>query len=271
MVNKLPQVFSYSGEDALSSSLGAYILKLQDTTLQRPGHSKFRVAISGGSLPATLVKDPRALLYNPDTKWPQWEIFFADERAVPLDHPESNYHLFKKTIVDKIPTGRRHGKPTIYPIDDTFLEAGDERGVTQEIADAYEQTLVRCFAAKDSVKVPVFDLVLLEAGPDGHTAALFPGHELLREDSAWVAAIEDAPVVPQKRITLTLPVLTHANHVVFVATGEGKRDVLKRVFEVPEEGLPCDLVNAQAGGGRVAWFVDDKAIEGVQGFVKGTL
>ncbi|KAF8430227.1 glucosamine-6-phosphate isomerases/6-phosphogluconolactonase-domain-containing protein [Tirmania nivea] len=127
-----------------------------------------------------------------------------------------------------------------------------------EIADAYEQTLVRCFAAKDSVKVPVFDLVLLEAGPDGHTAALFPGHELLREDSAWVAAIEDAPVVPQKRITLTLPVLTHANYVVFVATGEGKRDVLKRVFEVPEEGLP-------------SWFVDDKAIEGVQGFVKGTL
>ncbi|RPB23233.1 6-phosphogluconolactonase [Terfezia boudieri ATCC MYA-4762] len=271
MANKLPRVFSYPKVDTLSSSIGTYILRLQDTALQRHGHPKFRVAISGGSLLDVLVRDPKALLLNPNTKWPQWEIFFADERAVPLDHSDSNYLQLKRTILDRIPSGYRHGKPTVYPIDDTLLEAGDERGVTQEIADAYEQTLVRCFAAKDSVKVPVFDLILLGVGPDGHTAALFPGHELLREDSAWVAAMEDAPKLPPRRITLTLPVLTHANHVVFVATGEGKRDVLKKVFEVPEEGLPCSWVNRQAGGDRVAWFVDDKAIEGVQGFVKGVL
>jgi len=271
MVKKLPQVFSYPDTDTLSSCLGAYILKLRDTALQRHGHPKFRVAISGGSLPAALVKDPEALLLNPHTKWSQWEVFFADERAVPLDHPDSNYLLFKETILDKLPSGRHHEKPTVYPIDDSFLEAGDEKGVTQEIADAYEQTLIKCFAAKDSVKVPIFDLILLGAGPDGHTASLFPEHELLREDSAWVAPIEDAPKPPSRRITLTLPVLTHANHVVFVAMGEGKREVLKKVFEMPEEGLPCSLVNVQAGGDKVAWFVDDKAIEGVQGYVKGAL
>lgn len=184
---------------------------------------------------------------------------------MPLDHPESNYLGFKKTILDKLPSGH---KPTVYPIDDTLLDAGVERGVTQEIADAYEQTLIKCFAAKDSVKLPIFDLILLGAGPDGHTASLFPGHGLLREDGAWVAAIEDAPKPPPRRITLTLPVLTHANHVVFVATGEGKREMLKKVFEMPEEGLPCSLVNVQTGGDKVAWFVDDRAIEGVQGFVK---
>ena len=192
---------------------------------------------------------------------------------MPLDHSDSNYLLFKRTILDKIPSGHRHRKPTVYPIDDTLLEAGDEdeMGVTQEIADAYEQTLVKCFAAKDSVRVPVFDLILLGAGPDGHTASLFPGHALLREDSAWVAAMEDAPKMPPRRITLTLPVLTHANHVVFVATGGGKRDMMRKVFETLEEGLPCSLVNMQAGGDRVAWFVDDEAIEGVQGFVKAAL
>lgn len=217
-----------------------------------------------------LVKNPEALLENPGTKWSQWEVFFADERAVKLDDPDSNYGLFKKTVVDRIPADHPHGKPTVYPIDEHLL-AGDEKGVTQEIADAYEQTLIRSFAAKDSVKMPLFDLILLGCGPDGHTCSLFPGHPLLRENSAWVAAIEDSPKPPPKRITLTLPVVTHAGHVVFVATGEGKREVLKTIFEKPEEGLPCSLVNVKGGGDRVAWFVDEPAVKGVQGFHKGML
>jgi len=271
MAKKLPQVYSYPDIETLSTSLGGYILKLQDAALSKPGHSKFRVAVSGGSLPNMLVHSPEALLLNPKIKWSKWQIFFADERAVPLNDTDSNYGLLKKTLLDKIPADHPHGAPTVYPIDELLL-VDNERGVTQEIADAYEQTLVRSFAAKDSVKVPIFDLILLGCGPDGHTCSLFPGHELLREELAWVAAIEDSPKPPQKRITLTLPVVTHACHVVFVATGEGKRGVLKTIFENPEEGLPCSLVNVEAGGDKVAWFVDHKAVKGVvSGFTKSTI
>ncbi|KAI1620445.1 Glucosamine/galactosamine-6-phosphate isomerase, partial [Exophiala viscosa] len=63
-----------------------------------------------------------------------------------------------------------------------------------------------------------FDLILLGYGPDGYIYSLFPGHELLRESDAWVAAIEDSPKPPARRITLTLPVVTHAYYIAFVAT-----------------------------------------------------
>jgi len=257
-MTKLPKVYSYPTNDKLSSGLAEYVLQAQDTALSR--HPKFRVAVSGGSLPSILASP--ALINNPSVKWSKWEIFFADERAVPLSHPDSNYGLLKSVLLEKIP--KASGAPVVFHIDETLLED------TQKLADAYERTLVQSFAAKDSVKLPIFDLILLGCGPDGHTCSLFPGHELLREDAAWVAPIEDSPKPPPKRITLTLPVVTHAIRVVFVAAGAGKKEVLKTIFEKPEEGLPCSLVNVGAGD-RVVWFTDDAAIQGVAGVRKGSL
>ncbi|KAI5780283.1 hypothetical protein DFH27DRAFT_583791 [Peziza echinospora] len=251
-MTKVPTVYSYANSAELSTSLSTYILQAQSASLAR--HSRFRVAVSGGSLPSILASP--SLTLNPATQWSKWDIFFADERAVPLDHPDSNYGLLKTVLLDHIPLDHIHGHPTVYPIDESLLHD------TQELADAYEQTLVRSFAAKDAVKTPIFDLILLGCGPDGHTCSLFPGHELLREDIAWVSPIEDSPKPPPRRITLTLPVVAHAVKVVFVAVGAGKKEVLKTIFERPEEGLPCSLVNL-AGGDKVAWFTDNAAIEGV--------
>ena len=257
-MTKLPKVYSYPTNDELSSGVAEYVLKAQSSALSR--HPKFRIAVSGGSLPSILASP--ALINNPSVRWSKWEIFFADERAVPLSHPDSNYRLLKSVLLDKIPqTG---GAPTVFPIDESYLKD------TRELAADYEQTLVKCFAAKDSVKLPIFDLILLGCGPDGHTCSLFPGHELLREDVAWVAPIEDSPKPPPRRITLTLPVVTHAIRVVFVAAGAGKKEVLRTIFEKPEEGLPCSLVNVGAGE-KVVWFTDDAAVQGVTGVRKGSL
>ncbi|TVY18687.1 putative 6-phosphogluconolactonase, partial [Lachnellula arida] len=139
----------------------------------------------------------------------------------------------------------------------------------QELADQYEKVLVSSFAARDSVKLPIFDLLLLGCGPDGHTCSLFPGHELLRESDAWVAPIEDSPKPPAKRITLTLPVVTHGVRIAFVATGAEKKEVLKEIFETGN-GLPCALVN-EAAGERCTWFTDTAAVEGVSFPRKGSL
>jgi 6-phosphogluconolactonase len=265
---KQPSLYSYPTTDILAQHLRTYILSAQASALQR--HSIFRIAVSGGSLPATLAK---ALLNKPSTEDPstspqfsKWEIFFADERAVPLDHEDSNYFLVKKDLLDKIPSSE--GSPKVYPINIKYLEN------TQDLADDYQETLTASFASKDSVKLPMFDLILLGCGPDGHTCSLFPNHPLLRESDAWVASIEDSPKPPPRRITLTLPVVAHASKIGFVATGAGKKEILKKIFEGGEDGeggkLPCGLVNEQ-GGEKVSWFCDDAALEGVSFPRRGSL
>lgn len=256
-----PNLFAFSSIDNLASTLRTYIIQCQNAGITR--HDAFKVAVSGGSLPKTLAQ----ALLAPSTsaedtvKFDKWEIFFADERAVPLDHADSNYALLKAELLDKIPA--ELGKPTVHPIDTAHL------GDVQELADQYEQLLVRSFASRDSVKLPIFDLLLLGCGPDGHTCSLFPGHALLRETDAWVAPIEDSPKPPPKRITLSLPVVTHGVKIAFVATGAGKKEIMKQIFE-GGNGLPCALVNGGAGE-RCSWFTDSAAVEGVSFPRRGSL
>lgn len=260
-MGKQPNLFAFQDTNALASTLRTYIIQCQAAGLTR--HDCFKVAVSGGSLPKTLAQALLAPSSGPDDviEFSKWEIFFADERAVPLDHEDSNYALLKKELLDKIPTDM--GKPTVHPIDVTYLDD------VQELADQYEKTLVRSFASRDSVKLPIFDLLLLGCGPDGHTCSLFPGHALLRESDAWVAPIVDSPKPPAKRITLTLPVVAHAVKLAFVATGGGKKEIMKKIFE-EGAGLPCALVNEQTGE-RCSWFVDNAAVEGVAFPRRGSL
>ena len=146
-----------------------------------------------------------------------------------------------------MPIPREH----IHTIDTTLL------GDLEELADAYEKELIREFAQKDSARFPVFDLILLGVGPDGHTASLFPNHELLSESDRWVAYIEDSPKPPARRITLTFPVINHASRVAFVATGAGKVHILRDILDSPENGLPAARVRPAQG--QLVWFVDDSA------------
>ncbi|KAI1102843.1 nagb/rpia/CoA transferase-like protein [Jackrogersella minutella] len=253
MPGKQPNLFAFSDVEALAPALRSYIITCQNAGITR--HGVFKVAISGGSLPKILAS---ALLKKSKSeedsiKFDKWEIFFADERAVPLDHEDSNYGLIKTELLDRIPP--EISQPNIHPIDIEYLDD------TQELADQYEKKLVNSFAKGDSVKLPIFDLLLLGTGPDGHTCSLFPGHPLLRETDAWVAPIEDSPKPPPRRITLTLPVVTHAVKVAYVATGAEKKEIMKEIFE-QGNGLPCALVN-EATGERCSWFTDTAAVEGV--------
>lgn len=232
--------------DALVEDLAGFIVKVQKTALEKKG--KFTVALSGGSLPKTL----RGLINNPAIKWDKWQVFYADERVVPLDHPDSNHYSCMNLLFSKVPIPA----PNIHPIDSSLLAD------LEELSDSYEKDLIREFAQKDSARFPIFDLILLGMGPDGHTASLFPGHELLTEEDRWVAYIEDSPKPPPKRITLTLPVINHASHVIFVAAGKEKADILACILDHPDQGLPAARVRP-AYPGQLHWFVDDAAAEKV--------
>ena len=255
-MGKPPNLYACNDVAALAKILRTYVIQCQNAGIER--HGQFKLAVSGGSLPSTLAKallEPGDGLPENTVDFSKWEVFFADERAVPLDHPDSNFALLKAELLDKIPSNAH--QPIVHPIDDKYLDD------VQELADQYQEALMKSFAAKDSVKVPIFDLLLLGCGPDGHTCSLFPGHELLRESDAWVAALDDSPKPPPNRITLTLPVVTHGIKIAFVATGEGKKGILKTILDTEEgRSLPCGLVN-EGGAEKVSWFTDSPAVDGV--------
>jgi len=257
-------LYSFPTPADVIDPLATFILKAQKEAIDKKG--KFTVALSGGSLPKML----RGLIGNKAVKWDLWHVFYADERVVPLDHPDSNHNLCKTLLFDKegvtIPEKNIN---TIKPDDpDSDYDNIDFTNPSEDdlemLADAYESKLITAFASKDSVRFPVFDLILLGIGEDGHTCSLFPGPDsAISEGAGWVAYVKSSPKPPKHRITLTYPVLNHAARIAFVATGEGKVDVLRTVLDRPEQGLPASRVRP-AFPGQVWWFVDDAACAKVQ-------
>ncbi|GAA5988149.1 hypothetical protein JCM11641_003612 [Rhodosporidiobolus odoratus] len=240
-----PVLYSFPTTDALSASLADFALQAQNEALEKRKQDKFRLAISGGSLPKQLGQ----LVGREGVKWDKWEVFFADERVVALDHPDSNFLLNDNELLSKVPIPREN----IHVIDTSNLED------PEAVADDYEKQIVASFVGSSSIAFPRFDLILLGIGPDGHTCSLFPGHPLLLEQDGWVAYLTDSPKPPSTRITLTYPVLNHAHRVAFVSCGEGKQDVMEKVLDHPEEGLPSARVKVISPG-RVYFFSDEAAL-----------
>lgn len=237
-----PVVYAHEQSADVAKNVADYVIKIQNQALEKDG--SFNVAVSGGSL----VKSLRlGLADRSEVQWAKWNIYFSDERLVPLAHEDSNYGLLKKDLLDHL----KGDKPTCWTIDESKLEDA------KASAEYYEGIVTKNLGSK-----PKLHLILLGCGPDGHTCSLFPGHKLLQEKSRFVAEIEDSPKPPPRRITITFPVLSNADNIAFVAEGAGKAPVLKDIFEHPEKGLPSALVNALDV--PVAWFVNNAAVEGVK-------
>jgi 6-phosphogluconolactonase len=187
------------------------------------------VALAGGSTPRRLYER----LAPRDFPWSETELFFGDERCVPPEHPDSNYRMAYETLLSRV-EARVHRMP----------------GETCDAA-AYEEELTRVFGPG----LPEFDLVLLGLGEDGHTASLFPGDPALDEMDRRVVRVvrPDHP-----RLTLTLPVLSAAKVVMFVVSGESKREALGWLLAGAD--IPAARVRArrviviadEAAGGRPA-------------------
>jgi 6-phosphogluconolactonase len=202
-------------------------------------HAVARVALAGGSTPKAMYRRLASPAYRERVDWPRVEIFFGDERAVPPEHPDSNYRMAREALLDHVPLGadRVHRIPA-------------ERSPA-EAAAAYQQTLMRVPGDP-----PRLDLVLLGMGPDGHTASLFPGTPVLDEQRALAAPVY-VTRLDSWRVTLTAPVLSAAGHVMVLVTGAEKADALDKALAGPTGVVPIQLVHAP----DQRWIVDRAAAE----------
>jgi 6-phosphogluconolactonase len=215
--------------EALADALARRVEACADAA--RAEARRFAIALPGGSVAARFF--PR--LATAAVDWTEAEFFWGDERAVPPDHPDSNYGLAVTTWLG--PAGIRSERAHRMPADAEDLQAASE---------GHEQDLVRLLGTP-----PRLDVALLGMGPDGHVCSLFPGHPLLHEERAFVAPVFDSPKPPPRRMTLTLPALRSARLVVLAALGSAKAPAVRAVLDDPASQLPAALALRGAAAGLV--------------------
>ncbi|MDD5180768.1 MAG: 6-phosphogluconolactonase [Gallionellaceae bacterium] len=162
----------------------------------------FHIVLAGGTTPRRVYE----LLRKADADWAAWHIYFGDERCLPPDHAERNSRMAALAWLDHaaIPSSQIHPIPA-------------ERGAGIA-ANIYAQTLAG---------IGLFDLVLLGLGEDGHTASLFPGHDLGNTPGAPAAiAVPDAPKPPPQRVSLSAQRLSAARQVMFLVTDAAKQQAI---------------------------------------------
>lgn len=178
----------------------------------------FRIVLAGGSTPRAVYQT----LQDVVTDWSAWHIYYGDERVLPADHPDRNSVMTQTAWLanSPIPPQQVHPIPT-------------EDGLDAALA-SYRWTLAG---------VETFNLVLLGLGEDGHTASLFPHHNMGAEpDSPDVLSVLDAPKSPAQRISLSANRLSNTHQVLFLVTGAGKREAVKRWMSgeaIPAAAIQC--------------------------------
>jgi 6-phosphogluconolactonase len=184
-----------------------------DRWLRRSGHRRSCVALSGGRITRSFFDAVVERVGNGNRGLESTEFFWADERCVPAEHPESNFRLAKKHLLD--PLGVESQR--IHRL------AGE---LDPEQAARLGEVELRQFAAAEMNGQPVLDLVFLGMGEDGHVASLFPGHSeaVVERPSAYLAVIGPKP--PPRRLTLSYGVLAEATEVWVLISGSGKEKAL---------------------------------------------
>jgi 6-phosphogluconolactonase len=171
------------------------------------------IALAGGTTPEPVYRRLAELSYP----WDEVDAFFTDERCVAPDHPDSNHAMAARALLSRV-DARAH------PMLGCSAEDA-ERELREHVGEG----------------IPRFDLEFLGLGADGHTASLFPSHPALDERRRLVVRVE-RPDHP--RLTLTLPVLSAARAAVFLVSGEGKREALRRLLE-GDLAIPAARVTAE--------------------------
>jgi len=206
---------------------------------------RIAICLTGGSSPKQLYALLATEAYRDRIPWDRVHWFIGDERFVPTDDPRNNMSMARQIFLDTCaPAANIHPIPT-------------DTADPEEAAHRYESELKSFYGANElNCARPLFDLVLMGVGPDGHTASLFPGYPAIEETESWVVGVPKAHVEPfVPRVTLTLPALNSCREMLFEVSGADKRAILTRVLA--GENLPANHAHSM---GETIWLVDTAAL-----------
>src|SRR6202163_1647976 len=203
------------------------------------------ICLTGGSSPKQLYQLLATAPYRSRIPWDHVHWFIGDDRFVAADDTLNNMGMARRLFL-----GRCAPADTIHPIP---ADAADP----EDAARRYDSELKSYYGfSRLNPARPLFDLVLMGVGPDGHTASLFPGYPAVEETQRWVVGVPKANVEPfVPRVTLTLPALGSCREMLFEVAGSDKRAILTRVLE--SENLPAHRAHSI---GETIWLVDQAAL-----------
>ncbi len=234
------QIIKVADAVALAQTAAEYFARAAAENILQRG--RFTVALSGGSTPKAMFALLAAEPFCSRIDWAQVYFFWGDERCVPPDHPESNYRMTSEALLSKVN----------IPEKNVFRMHGELEPT--EAAQKYAETLLDFFQA-----APVFDLVFLGLGADGHTASLFPGTSALQAPADKIVVENYVEKLKATRLTLTAGTINAARDIVFLVAGVDKATTLQSVLEgeyVPEI-FPSQLI--QPKNTKIKWMIDEAA------------
>jgi 6-phosphogluconolactonase len=206
------------------------------------------VCLTGGSSPKALYQLLATREYRDTIPWDRIDWFIGDERLVPRKDPLHNMSMARQAFLDRCAPAAN-----VHPIATDTADLNDP----DVSAALYENELMAFYGAEqlDPAR-PLFDLVLMGVGPDGHTASLFPGFPAVEETARWVVGVPKANVEPfVPRVSLTLPTLASCREMLFEIAGESKRAILARLLA--GEDLPANRARSE---NETVWLIDRAAL-----------
>jgi 6-phosphogluconolactonase len=230
----------YDGPEELANEAARWFVETAEAAVAERGF--FAVVLAGGSTPQATY-EALARDYADHSFWRDTHVFFGDERTVPPEDEDSNYRMAREALLDHV------------QVASVYRMKGE---LSPEMAAAeYERDLQAFFGAD----TPIFDLIQLGIGPDGHTASLFPNTPALDVRDRWVAA-NPVQKLDTDRLTLTVPVLNAARAVWFLVAGEGKAEAVAEVLEgnASPNDYPSKLLQPEGGP---LWMLDRAAASGL--------
>jgi 6-phosphogluconolactonase len=245
-MNTSPEIDVLPDSHATAAALAESFAARAQAAVRERG--RFTVALTGGSGPTEAYALLAAEPYRSRIPWDGVHLFWGDERCVPPAHPRSNFGAADRLFVAKVP----------IPPANVHRMRGE--APPQQGAEEYARELEAVFGGG----MPVFDLIHLGVGPDGHVCSLFPFTEPLLERHRTVTN-NLLLAESEWRITLTFPVLNAARRVEFIAPGRSKAAIVRRVVRGPLDPMQIPAQFVRPAGGELAWYLDAAAASQLDG------